>query len=314
MSPKIELVYFIISTNRISNKYLLSHYIETLNYDISLTQSSESESSESLTDSETKPILRYNKKAKKKKENRNTKSIKWSKMEEFKLIKCVGNKTNLNDKDWIEIAKKFQHRSCSSLKRKYESLIKHSISPQRYSPRKIMPKHRIFPSKPKNNEESNDFDHDKFWNKYQNDQQNKTDQDEIEIIPNDKHEMIVNIEQDNDLKKLKSKIDIKCPLTQCIMNIAWKSTKCGHIFDKLTILNYIQQNQKYGTVICPIPGCSKKLRQNEWIKDDVAQNEIDKIKSHHSNDNRKRKRKEIEICISEKRNTKKRRLNNSHSL
>lgn len=279
-----------------------------MKYDISLTQSSESESSEYCTDSESKPILRNNtkkvkpKRYKKRKKTSSKKSIKWSKMEEYKLIKIVESKTNfLNDKNrWIEIAKQFENRSSSSLKRKYESLTKNSIPPQRFSPRRKIPKHHRFSiqnTETNNNINNNndDFDHQQFWNQYQDE-----NDDEIEIIPNDKQETIVNMELNKDLK-LNSKINIKCPLTQCIMKIAWKSAKCGHIFDKMTILNYIKQNQKYGTVICPIPGCSKKLRQNEWSNDQIVQNEIDKI-------NRKRKRVEIENCDSDTVKSKKQRL------
>ena len=97
------------------------------------------------------------------------------------------------------------------------------------------------------------------------------------------------------------------------MKIAWKSTVCGHIFDKEIILKYIFENEKYGKVKCPIPGCSKMLRKNQFYHDINVQKEIDKVDGNsnsNSNNNRKRKRFENGNNDSNQNYNKKRRLNN----
>ena len=132
-------------------EFKILNYIETFNHDIySIDSSSESGYS---TDLDSKQILRNNNKLKKiqhrtkkkkktikkvkeiKKEtdefNKTKYSPKWSALEEFKLIQIVGDITDLNKLDWTEIVKKFNNRTVSALKSKYQSLIKNSIPPER---------------------------------------------------------------------------------------------------------------------------------------------------------------------------------------
>ena len=189
-----------------------------------------------------------------------------------------------------------------------------------FSPRRSIPKHHRF-SIQKEAPNKDNFNYQQFWdNKNQKTITDDDDQSDIEILSNYDHKLkmdennnIVTIEEDDNnitkiLKLNAQKIDIRCPLSRCVMKIAWKATNCGHIFDKTTILKYIDQTQKYGKIVCPILGCSKMLRQNEFYNDPIVQDEIDKSEKNNLN-HRKRKRIEIEEFNLDEMNLKKQRVN-----
>ena len=118
------------------------------------------------------------------------KSIKWSSLEEFKLINCVEfvlkeKKIDCNEIDWNELAQEFQNRSGSALKRKYKSLSKNNTLPKRSSPRKKIPKHLqckdslIIKSQIDHNKKD-DFEYNEYWDK--NEKKLIDDESDIEIL------------------------------------------------------------------------------------------------------------------------------------
>ena len=102
--------------------------------------------------------------------------------------------------------------------------------------------------------------------------QNQTDsEEEIEIINGDgwdykQSENNKAIDIDDDIK-LKPKINKKCPISLEEMVNPYKSTRCGHIYEKDAVLSYMKSyrkkpnKRKDSSVPCPIPGCSKKIKE-----------------------------------------------------
>jgi len=68
-----------------------------------------------------------------------------------------------------------------------------------------------------------------------------------------------------------AKIQRKCPLSQCTIHLAWKSTSCGHVFDKKSIMGYVERKKVEGldVVECPMRGCSQKIADFEEIQSNI---------------------------------------------
>ena len=88
---------------------------------------------------------------------------------------------------------------------------------------------------------------------------------EIEVLDAVKAECKI-FDIDDDIK-LKPKTNSKCPISLKEMTNPYKSTRCGHIFEKDAVLNYMQNyrkkpnKRKDSSVPCPIPGCSKTIKE-----------------------------------------------------
>ena len=107
---------------------------------------------------------------------------------------------------------------------------------------------------------------------YNEQTQNQTDsEDEIEIINGDgwdykQSENKEAFDIDNDID-FKSKISKKCPISLKEMTNPYKSTRCGHIYEKDAVFGYVQKyreqhrKRKDACVPCPIAGCSKKFKE-----------------------------------------------------
>ena len=97
------------------------------------------------------------------------------------------------------------------------------------------------------------------------------DEDDVEIISGDGFEKkqfgkndVLDIEVDIDFG---SKVSTKCPISLLEMTSPYKSTRCGHTFEKDAIMNVMQNyrmrpgKRKNAFVPCPMVGCSQKFTE-----------------------------------------------------
>lgn len=57
--------------------------------------------------------------------------------------------------------------------------------------------------------------------------------------------------------------NVKCPIHKCTMDEPFKSKVCGHVYDKISILSYLDNQKKQ----CPISGCNKLLSIDDMVRD-----------------------------------------------
>merc|ERR1712129_656364 len=83
-----------------------------------------------------------------------------------------------------------------------------------------------------------------------------------------------------------SKVSNICPISLLPMVTPYKSTICGHVFEKQVILNYIEKMKrgKRNYVKCPASTCSKKIKAEDF--EEIV-----------DNNNKKRRRSSFSICM-----------------
>ena len=107
-----------------------------------------------------------------------------------------------------------------------------------------------------------------------------TDDSDLEILANDTGndavDRILEIDDSDEnvdgvaMKVMKQRNQTKCPridpISQSPIRIGWKSSRCGHEFDRENIMQYIRmkENKAEGAVQCPMPGCVQKVSLSDF--------------------------------------------------
>ena len=72
------------------------------------------------------------------------------------------------------------------------------------------------------------------------------------------------------------RIQTKCPISQTPIRSSWKSSSCGHEFDRESIIRYIRTKKgtEGGGVECPILGCTRKLSMSDVEVPQIVMNSL----------------------------------------
>jgi SUMO ligase MMS21 Smc5/6 complex component len=95
-------------------------------------------------------------------------------------------------------------------------------------------------------------------------------------------------DDEDDLETTRVRISTKCPLTLQELNNPISSRKCPHVFDKLSIEQFIResrinsnnnrrQGQQIGNPNCPVAGCREKIGLGDLFVDVTMVKKIKKL-------------------------------------
>merc|ERR1712228_466302 len=189
------------------------------------------------------------------------------KLKDLVAIALKSKNGDIKKLNWPQIAKKLKtSRSADSVKARYRILTKTEKPKTRYSTR--VPKASPIAS-------PNII----IKIESKSEQQTESDtqsEDDIEIMNGDgwDYKQCENNERCNNVFDIDEDIDLtpklngKCPITLQKIRNPYKSKRCGHVFEKDAILNYIDSNRKSlrkrknAFVNCPVFGCSVKFDQS----------------------------------------------------